>query len=442
MALLEALLSAVVWGSGQLLNKQYAKAAFFFFIQLLFVGIELNTGSWAVITRQAEAHFRNSGMFTRGIWGLVTLGEIERTTSAVLIFDHSTMLMVSGLIAITVMLFFIAIYVWNIRDAYHTRIKLTMGSAESSLQYFKRFLTGTFEYIAIAPGVIIIVFFSFIPIIFVILTAFTNYNTHTIPPRHLVEWVGFQTFRNVFNVTAWNRTLIGVFGWTVAWAFIATFTSFIAGFVQALILSSKLVKFPKIWRGLFIIPWAVPTLLSALLFRNFFVSHGVVNTVLIELGMIEAPMSFFGSVMWSRLILIFVNIWLGFPYFMALISGIMSALNQEIYEAASIDGASSFQQIKSLTIPSVVAAIAPLIIMSAAHNFNNFNLIFFITEGGPSNVNFVMAGSTDLLITWVFRLTMDHRMFNVASVMSVFIFAVVASVSVWRLRRTRAFSEE
>jgi len=137
-----------------------------------------------------------------------------------------------------------------------------------------------------------------------------------------------------------------------------------------------------------------------------------------------------------------VNVWLGFPYFMALVSGIMTSLNMEIYEAASIDGATSFQQLRYLTIPTILSAVAPLIIMSVAHNFNNFGIIYFITGGGPANIDFMRAGSTDILITWVYRLTVDYRMYNFASVMSVFIFIVVASVSGWNLLRTRAFKED
>jgi arabinogalactan oligomer/maltooligosaccharide transport system permease protein len=127
---------------------------------------------------------------------------------------------------------------------------------------------------------------------------------------------------------------------------------------------------------------------------------------------------------------------------MALVSGVMSSLNPETYEAAAIDGASAVQQMRYLTIPSIIAAVAPLLIMSVASNFNNFGMIYFITGGGPANVNYIMAGSTDILITWVFRLTVDHRMYNFASVMSVFIFVIVASVSGYNMWRTRAFRED
>jgi len=442
MAKIVALMSAVVWGSGQVANKQYLKGLFFFLVQMLLIGIELATGSFRVIAGHVPPHFRNAGIFIRGIWGIITLGEIERTTSAVLVFDHSTMLMLTGLIAIAILLAFAVFYQWNIRDAYKTRKNMEAGRTESSRSYLKRLLNDSFEYIAIAPGLAFVVVFSLIPIAFAFLAAFTNYNTHNIPPRHLVEWVGFRTFIDVIRVPVWNQTLIGVGLWTVAWAFASTFLSFTVGFFQAIFINSKYVRFPKLWRGLYILPWAIPGLVSMMLFRNFFVTSGVINQILVGNGLLAEPISFFASVGWSRATLLIIQTWLGFAGPMVLITGVMTTLNPETYEAASIDGANAFQQFKSLTLPTIFAAISPLLILGVAGNFNNFGIVYFVTEGGPMNPNYIMAGSTDLLITWVYRLTVDHRMYNFASVMSTFIFIIVASVSAWNLLRTRAFKED
>ncbi|MCL1787742.1 MAG: sugar ABC transporter permease [Defluviitaleaceae bacterium] len=442
MSKLVAVMSAIVWGSGQLVNKEYLKALFFFLVQALFVAIELSTGTLAVVLGQVPPHFRHSGFFSRGIWGIITLGEIPRESSAVLVFDHSTTLMLEGLIAIAVMVAFFVIYQWNIRDAYKTRKKIERGIRETSGAYVKRLFNDSFEYIAIAPGLAFVVLFSIIPILFAFLAAFTNYNAHNIPPRHLVEWVGFQTFRTVLTMPIWSRTLVGVFGWTVVWAFSATFLTHTVGFIQAVFINSKYVRFPKFWRGLYILPWAIPGMVSLLLFRNFFVTNGVMNQLLMDAGILSSPISFFGSVGWSRAVLLIINTWLGFAAPMVLITGVMTTLNQEVYEAAAIDGASSFQQFKSLTLPTIFAAISPLLIMAVSGNFNNFSIVFFVTGGGPMNPNFMMAGHTDLLITWIFRLTLDQRMFNFASVMSTFIFLVLAAVSVPNLLRTRAFKED
>jgi arabinogalactan oligomer/maltooligosaccharide transport system permease protein len=442
MTVLVALMSAVIWGSGQFVNRQYVKGLFFFLIQMLMVGIELSTGSLALIMGHVPPHFRNAGLFVRGIWGIITLGEIPRETSAVLVFDHSTMLMLTGLIAIAILLAFAVFYIWNIRDAYQTRKKMAVGELESTRSYIKRLLNDSFEYIAIAPGLAFMVLFSLIPIFFAFLVAFTNFNTNNIPPRFLVEWVGFATFREIFTHDIWGRTVVGVGIWTVIWAFAASFLSFSVGFLQAVLINSKLVRFPKLWRGLYILPWAIPGLVSMLLFRNFFVTNGVVNEILMNIGIISSPISFYGSVGWSRAVLFIVQTWLAFAWPMVLITGVMTTLNPETYEAASMDGAGAFRQFRSLTLPTIFAAISPLFIMEIARNFNNFGIVYFITGGGPMNPGYMMAGHTDLLITWVYSLTLDHRMYNFASVMSTFIFIVIASVSGWNLTRTRAFRED
>jgi arabinogalactan oligomer/maltooligosaccharide transport system permease protein len=228
----------------------------------------------------------------------------------------------------------------------------------------------------------------------------------------------------------------------VVWAFLATFSSYAFGLFQALILRAKVVKLRSVWRGIFILPWAVPGLVSMLVFRAMLHSEGAINQLLLGTGIIHQAIPFLSNVFWARLCLVLVNVWLGFPYFMALISGIMTTIPQEMYEAAQIDGANVFQVFRKITLPFIIASTAPQILMSVTFNFNNFNMIYFLTGGGPPNPSFQMAGSTDILISWIFKLTLDQRMYNYASALSIFIFIIVASVSAWNLLRTRAFKEE
>jgi arabinogalactan oligomer/maltooligosaccharide transport system permease protein len=436
-----ALCSALLWGSGQLINKQKIKALIFFLFQLLLAGIELGTGSIRIISGNAAPAFRNAGFFIRGLWGLITLGTIPRTDSSVKVYDHSIMLMLSGIIAMMVLLVFALIWIWNIRDAYRTRVRIEGGEHTGSVQYFKNLWTNFFEYIVIAPGMLLVIFISIVPIIFAVLVAFTNYNMNFIPPRRLVEWTGFETFVNIVRIKIWGSTFIKIFIWTVIWAFLATFSSYSFGLAQALILRAKAVKYRPLWRGIYILPWAVPALVSMMVFRTMLNKEGVLNQMLLGIGLIQEAIPFLSDPWWAKLSLVLVNMWLGFPYFMALISGVMTTVSQELYEAAQIDGANSFQQFKSITLPVVLASTAPQILMSVTFNFNNFNLIYFLTDGGPPNPSFQMAGSTDILISWIFKLTLDQRMYNYASAMSIFIFVIIASVSAWNLLRTRAFKE-
>jgi arabinogalactan oligomer/maltooligosaccharide transport system permease protein len=437
-----ALSSAIIWGSGQFINRQKIKALIFFSIQLVFVGIELLSGSLNILTGAAEPEFRNAGFFIKGLWGLVTLGTIPRVNSSVKVYDHSIMLMLSGIIACMVLLIFLVIWIWNIRDAYTTRKRIDGGEQISSAQYFRTLWVNSFEYIVIAPGMLLVVFISIIPIAFAILVAFTNYNMNFIPPRRLVEWTGFETFLNIFRIKIWGTTFLQIFIWTVIWAFLATFSSYAFGLFQALVLRAKAVKFRPVWRGIFILPWAVPGLVSMMVFRTMLNKEGAINQMLLAAGVIREAIPFLSDPMWARVSLVLVNMWLGFPYFMALISGVMTTVSQELYEAAQIDGANAFQQFKNITLPMVIASTAPQILMSITFNFNNFNMIYFLTDGGPPNPNFQMAGSTDILISWIFKLTLDQRMYNYAAAMSIFIFIIIASVSAWNLLRTRAFKED
>ena len=460
MKYLPAISSALVWGSGQFINKQKLKALIFFFLQLLFISIELLTSSiWknaARIVVESAGRFdlglyltalgeqlrdiHNYGFFIKGLWGLVTLGTIPRVRAAA-VYDHSIILMLGGIIAIFALLLFGAIWIWNIRDAYKTRQKIDGGAHISSVQYFRDLWKSSFEYIMITPGLLLVLFISLVPIIFSILVAFTNFNANFIPPRKLVEWTGFETFGRIIGIKIWGVTFLKIFIWTVIWAFLATFTAYAFGLFQALVLRAKVVKFRSFWRGIFILPWAVPALVSMLIFKVMLNQEGAINQMLLGAGIINTPIPFLSNTFWARLCLILVNIWLGFPYFMALISGLMTTIPQEQYEAAQIDGANAFRQFRSITLPFILSSTAPQLLMSVTFNFNNFNMIYFLTGGGPPNPSYQMAGSTDILISWIFKLTLDQRMYNYASALSIIIFIIVASVSAWNLLRTRAFKE-
>ncbi|MDR0495220.1 MAG: sugar ABC transporter permease [Treponema sp.] len=461
MNYIAAVFSAIVWGSGQFLNKQKIKGVIFFLLQIAFISLELLTWSawknaarltveragefdWGLFLSFVSGQLRDIhsyGFFIKGIWGLFTLGTIPRVHAAA-VYDHSIMLMLGGIMAILVLLIFCAIWVWNIRDAYKTRQKLDAGLYISSIEYFRELWKNAFEYIMITPGLLLVLFISLVPIVFSVLVAFTNFNANFIPPRKLVEWVGFETFGRILGVKIWGSTFVQIFIWTVLWTFLATFSSYAFGMFQALILRAKAVKFRSFWRGIFILPWAVPGLVSMLVFRVMLNQGGAINQMLLASGLIKTAIPFLSNTFWARLCLILVNIWLGFPYFMALISGVMATIPEEQYEAAQIDGANIFQQFRSITLPFILASTAPQILMSATFNFNNFNMIYFLTGGGPANPNFQMAGSTDILISWIFKLTLDQRMYNYASALSIFIFIIIASVSAWNLLRTRAFKED
>ena len=195
MRIITATCSAVIWGSGQIINKQRLKGIVFFLMQGILLFVELTSGTLDVLTGVAEPTFRNCGFFTKGLWGLMTLGEMPRESSATLVYDHSLMLLISGIISTAVLLLFTFVWIWNIRDAYNSRAEIERGESISSLGYIKKLWNDSFEYIMITPGALLVLFISVIPVITSIAVAFTNYNRNTIPPNNLVDWVGFKTLR-------------------------------------------------------------------------------------------------------------------------------------------------------------------------------------------------------------------------------------------------------
>lgn len=435
-----AVCSALVWGSGQfLICKQRAKGALFFLLQIMLVGIEMVSGYWPEYLMGAVPHFSirlHGGFFTKGIWGLVTLGEVRRQ-------DHSTMLLVEGIIAVIFLILFLCLYLYNIIDAYKTAAQYAQtGIRITSREYFATVKSKGFAYIVLLPIVLLFALVVVMPIVSTVLIAFTNYNRQHIPPGNLLDWVGLSNFKQIFTVPIWSGTFMGVLVWTVVWAVLATFLSYILGLLQATILSHPKVKGKRIFQTIMILPWAVPNMISLLYFSTIFNGQfGPVNKFLSELGLIDQHIPFFTDPLIAKIVIIVTATWLGFPVFMVMIRGVLSSMDTEWREAATLDGATSFQVFRHITLPHVLLSTAPLLVMNLAGNFNNFGLIYFLTDGGPVNFRFQFAGDTDILISWVYELTLNQQMYNMAAVMSLLIFLFIGIESYWNIRRTTSFKE-
>lgn len=451
--------------------------------------------------------FDSAGLFLRGYWAVGTLGVankvnftghtalldvmigtqssqfnlIGRVTvlEPVPIQGHvSTLLLLEGLIGVILSLFFFLFGIWSIRDAYVISEKRRRKEAvDNDIKYFKEVYETGFEYIVLSPALFVLAFISIMPIAFGFVIAFTSISGNE-SMMNTFDWVGLKNFMALFDFTSGLGASFGqafwrVLIWTIVWAVLSTFTVFFGGFIQALILNSERVVFRKLWRTVLILPWAIPALLSQMVFSVMFNENGFINmllqdigvyNILNQLGMLGVDYStlsgidrlfYLGrdNIQWFtnsfnstfvRGTLVVVNIWLGFPYFMALMTGIMTAIDSTLYEAADIDGATGMQKITKITMPLVLYSTAPILIMTFSGNFNNFGVIYFITGGGPNagHAGRGFAGDTDILISWMYKLTVDYSIFNMASVFSVLIFLFVGSLTAWNLSRTRAFQED
>lgn len=423
-------LSVISMGLGQLYNRQILK------------GLSL-------LAIEAVALYYFLSNLGSALWGLITLGDTPTRLEKVgkqyvnVVGDHSIFLLIEGLIAVFILFIFLVVYAMNIKDAYHTGALRDQGGKPVAFGASIRYIgEKKFAELLLSVPLIGVLFLTIMPLVFMILLSFTNYSAPDhIPPAKLVEWIGFQSFIDLIQLKSWSRTFFGVMQWTIIWAVVATVTTYFGGLLVALLIQQKGVRFKTLWRTIFIIPYAVPQIISLLVMRNMFNGQfGPINQYLGYFGLGKLP--WLTDPIWAKATVIIVNMWVGIPVSMVLLLGILTTIPRDLYEAAEVDGASSYQKFRIVTLPMVLFATAPILIMQFAGNFNNFNVIYLLTNGDPVNGEYQYAGSTDLLVTWLYKLTLDNNKFNMASAVGIIIFVIIASFSVWNYRRSRSFREE
>ena len=418
------ILSSIFMGLGQFYNKDYVKGILFSVVEIIFL-------------------LRLPGIFN-SIHGLITLGEVpQKFVNGVIVQgDHSIYMLINGAITLIVVTLFVLIYIYNINDAQKTARAVKKGKKPLKLKAFmKKSLNKNFPQIMITPAFLGIIVFTILPILFTVLISFTNYSSpNHLPPRGLVDWVGFSNYMKLFELDIWNSTFLKVGIWTLQWAVISTVLNYIVGMFLAILVNYKGIKFKKFWRTILMLPYAIPAFISLLVFRLGLSGPGPINNILGQIGL--EKIAFFTDPAIAKLMIIIINLWLGAPYFMILMSGILTNIDAALYEAADIDGANAWQKFRNITFPMVLFQTAPILIMTFAFNFNNFNIIYLLTDGNPVNSNFKYAGSTDILITWVFKMTNDQGQYHMASVVAIVLFVFIALVSIYSLKRTKSFEKE
>ena len=418
-----AMFSALFMGLGQQYNKERVKGLLFSFVQIITI--------------------INIPNLSHALWGLTTLGEKPQYfVDGAMRGDHSIFLLIEGLILVIVIFIIAIIYVINITDAYKTARLLEQGGKPATfIKSVKSAWNNYFPHLVLSPAMLFLLFFTVLPLLFSIAIAFTNYSSPLrLPPRNLIDWVGIGNFLDLFNVGIWGSTFWGVGVWTLIWAFLASTTTYMAGLLIAILLNTKGIKFKKLWKSIFILPWAVPGFISLLIMNLLFTGLGPINTFVMSIGFERIP--WLTDPLLAKAVLVLVNIWLGAPYFMAMMSGVLTSISSELYEAADIDGATGKQKFFKITFPLVLHSTLPLLILSFIYNFNNFMFIYVLTGGGPANAAYQYAGHTDILISWIYTLTLEQGQFHMASVVSIVLFVLMATTSAITFRRTKSFKEE
>ena len=411
---LAAVLS-IVPGLGQLYNRRFIKGTLFLILGL------------AVI-------FQLSGFLKTGYWGIYTLGETPME-------DDSRLLLAQGLVSAIITLFLILFYVYNLIDAYRDGVKLKQGYRIPSVkESFHYTWDRGFPYFMVLPGFFILTFLVLFPLLFMICLAFTNYNLYNSPPAKLLDWVGFENFVELFSEQLWRKSLLSVLSWTVIWTFVATTLQIAVALFLAVLVNDPRVKFKRLIRTVFILPWAVPSFVTILVFAAMFNDNfGAINRQLLAPLGLQIP--WMSDPFWAKAAIIMIQVWLGFPFVFALFTGVLQSISKDWYEAAEVDGGSRWAKFRYITLPHVLYATAPLLIMQYSGNFNNFNIIYLFNEGGPP-VRGQTAGGTDILISWVYKLTFENNNYKMAAAISIIMGLIVSIFAFFQFRRSRSFREE
>jgi arabinogalactan oligomer/maltooligosaccharide transport system permease protein len=257
--------------------------------------------------------------------------------------------------------------------------------------------------------------------------------------------VGLANFAQLFSSgSRLAATFWPVLGWTLIWAVCATFSNFILGMLLALLINRKGTRIKGFWRFLFVLSIAVPQFVTLLSMSTIFNANGPVNIILRTLGLIGATESvpFFTNALYAKCTIIGINMWIGIPYTMLSTTGILQNIPSELYEAARIDGAKPPTIFRKITLPYMMFVMTPTLITSFTGNINNFNVIYLLTGGGPDSLDYYFAGKTDLLITWLYRLTITQKDYNIGAVIGIMTFIVLAVTSLLTYHQTGAYKDE
>ena len=409
--------SYVVPGLGQILRGQIARGLMFLLIEggLLFYIFAVGA--------PYLADFSTLGTKKSGYndYGVMTYG------------DNSFFILLYGLLAITAV--FLVILVWriNLKQNMKTDKLIREGRVvPTNKQDLHSLIDSNFDKTLLALPVIGIFVFTVIPIIFMICIAFTNYDKTHQPPGKLFTWVGFDNFKQIFSFgsTGFGTTFFKVLAWTLIWAFFATFLNYFLGLAVAMLINKKGIKLKKMWRTILIVTIAVPQFVSLLYVGKMFAADGLVNTYLLKWGWISKAIPFWTNPTYARILIIVINLWIGIPYLVLIATGLLMNIPADLYESARIDGASNIQMFFKITLPYMLFVTGPFLLTQFIGNINNFNVIYLLNRGQPLSMKLSdNAGYTDLLVTWLYKMTVNDSNYRMAAVIGIMVFVVVAVIS-------------
>jgi arabinogalactan oligomer / maltooligosaccharide transport system permease protein len=257
--------------------------------------------------------------------------------------------------------------------------------------------------------------------------------------------IGLKNFANFMTSPALRGPLVQIMTWNFIFPTISVLSTFALGLAIAIMFNDQDFPLKKLIRTLLLIPYTIPGLISIIMWRGLLnAEFGVINRFLESMFGWAPPWTI--EPFWAKAAILLVNFWLGYPYFMLITSGALQSIPSDIYEAAMIDGASSWQRFRHITLPLLLVAVGPLLIASYVYNFNNFNLIYLFIAGGPPIVGAAtQAGHTDILISYVYKLAFESGgrgvQYGLASAISIIVFFIVGAITLAQYRFTNMWEE-
>ena len=435
-------LSFLIFGFGNFFYGQIGRGLLFLLFEAVFIGYMavpsggiywLSKGNWfrtgATIGTQ-QGRFEYDIIFDTDVW---------------VPGDDSVKVMLYGLLTIAFIVAFV--YTWRLQVK-QCRICMDITASgrkvKSGKDDLRSLVDDQFHKTLLALPLTGILVFTVLPIIYMVLVAFTSYDAAHDGYSNLFSWVGLSNFNELTNFGKGGLGLAfgEILSWTLMWSFFATFTNYFLGMFVAIMINKKGIQFKKFWRTALVMTIAIPQFVSLLYVSKLFDSSGIVGEAL---GQIPAIAQFLRAnnyiSLWdcpavARTLVIVINIWVGIPYVMLQATGILMNIPADLYESSRVDGASAWQQYTKITLPYMLFVTGPALLTSFVGNLNNFNVIYLLSGGNPLNTEIgtaggVSVGHTDLLITWLYKMALGsaESKYYIASVIGILIFLVCAVLS-------------
>lgn len=410
-------------GLGQVLNRQYVKAALLI-IGTLFIYI--------IAIPYALGYSNYQG---RGIAGLVSLAAGARR------IDKSLIFMIEGIVAIFMVLGASAILAFNFQDVFKTQRAAIRGIRPNNwFETRVKLETDGFPIMVSLPAFIVTAFIVLVPITTALLLSFTGMDPQN---QSKFPWVGIANYATI----AMGRGLAGsvfwlILGWTLVWTLVSTSMAILTGFGLALLANQERIKGKAFFRTVYLLPWAVPAFITIMFFSIMFAPNGALTEILESMFNMRIHVKTDPTL--SRTALIMLQTWLGSSYVFLLATGVLQAIPGDLYEAAQIDGASTWQKLFKITIPIVLFQTAPLLVGQYTFNFNNFSIIWLFNGGGPFSPTKYgnLAGTTDLLISYIYKLTMNNQYQSIGAAITIVISLGLMAFAYIGFKNSKAFKEE